>query len=64
MKNVIAMLVILGVAQNLSAKESGAHVQNQIHYKVKKNIAGPDEIIVESAEMCDPKEETRMPFFN
>ena len=64
MKTVIAMILMLGMVENLSAKESGAQMQNKLHYKVKKNIAGPDEIIVESAEMCDPKEETRMPFFN
>ena len=64
MKYVIAMLLVLGVAGNLSAQASGAQAQNQIHYKVKKNIAGPDEIIIETVEMCDPQEETQMPFFN
>jgi len=51
-------------AGDLLASDSGAYVQNELHYKVKKNIAGPDEIIVEGAELCDPKEQTRMPFFN
>ncbi|MEB3701877.1 hypothetical protein Bealeia1_00948 [Candidatus Bealeia paramacronuclearis] len=67
MKRILVVIVTayMGNALEASAEKiSGAHVQNELHYKTKKSENAPDEIIVEKIEICDPKEETRMPFYN